>query len=569
MNTRLSRFARVFAVLLLAVSPLAAASREAVRAPRAMVASTSPIASQVGVDVMKRGGNAVDAAVAVAFALSVTWPSAGNLGGGGFMMIYRADGTADVVDYRERAPLAATRDMYLDANGAVTDKSRNGHLAAGVPGTVAGLELVHQRHGRLAWKDLVEPARRLAHEGFEVNYHLARSLSGKENSARLAKFDESRRIFLRDGNPYRQWERFVQPELAATLARIRDKGRDGFYRGDTARLIVAEMKRGGGLLTLRDLEEYTATIREPLRGTYRGYEIITMPPPSSGGPALLEMLNMLEATEVRKDGFQSAESIHLQTEIQRRAFADRAAHLGDTDFVKGIPVSGLVAKSYARERFGSFDPSRATPSTVIGAGTPPLEESKETTHFTIVDAEGNIVTNTYTLNDSYGSAVTVRGAGFLLNNEMDDFTSKPGAPNLYGLVQGEANAIAPRKRPLSSMTPTIVLKNGKPLLAVGSPGGPTIINTVFQIVINVLDYGVPLQEAVDAPRFHHQWLPDEIYWEPRSLNADTRHKLEAMGHRFRAKAEFMGDAHAIMIDPETGVRVGASDARLGGAAIGY
>jgi gamma-glutamyltranspeptidase/glutathione hydrolase len=558
----------LFLALLFAL-PLAAASREPVRARHAMVVSTSEIATQVGVDILRRGGNAIDAAVAVGFALSVTWPSAGNLGGGGFMLIRRVDGATEMIDYRERAPLGATAGMYLDGAGNATDASRVGHRASGVPGTVAGLALAHERHGKLEWRGLVEPARKLASEGFEVNYHLARSLNWKENADRLAQNDESRRIFLREGKPYRQWDRFVQPELAATLARIRDRGTRDFYRGETARLIVEEMKRGGGIITLQDLAEYTPTIRTPLRGTYRGYEIVTAPPPSSGGAALIEMLNMLETRAIRKEAFQSAEAIHLQTEIQRRAFADRSVHLGDTDFVKGVPIAGIVSKEYAAARLESFDPQRATPSSTTGAGTPPADESPETTHFTIVDAEGNVVANTYTLNDSYGNAVAVRGAGFLLNNEMDDFTAKPGSPNLYGLIQGEANAIAPRKRPLSSMTPAIVLRDGKPLMALGSPGGPTIINTIFQIIVDVIDYGMDIQEAVDAPRFHHQWLPDVLYWEPGSVNEDTRKRLEAMGHVFRAKAEFMGDTHAIMIDPASGLRIGASDPRFGGAARGY
>ncbi|MHB0968301.1 MAG: gamma-glutamyltransferase [Thermoanaerobaculia bacterium] len=556
-------------ISLLVALPLAAASREPVRARQAMVASTSPLASQIGVDVMRRGGTAVDAAIAVGFALAVTWPSAGNLGGGGFMLIRRADGRAEVIDYRERAPRTATKDMYLDAQGNATDASRVGHRAAGVPGTVAGLALAHERHGRLPWRDLVEPARKLAADGFEVDFHLARSLSAKDNAGRLERFDESRRIFLRDGNPYRQWERFVQPELAATLSRVRDKGIDDFYRGKTAQLIVEEIKRGGGIVTMQDLAEYEPVIRTPLRGTYRGYEILTMPPPSSGGTALIEMLNMLETQTLRSDAFQSAAAIHLQTEVQRRAFADRTGHLGDTDFVKGVPIGGLVSKRYATSRFADFDATHATASESIAPGEPAAYESPETTHYTIIDAEGTIVSNTYTLNDSYGNAVTVRGAGFLLNDEMDDFTAKPGSPNLYDLVQGDANAIAPRKRPLSSMTPAIVLRDGKPFLAVGSSGGPKIITTVLQILIAVIDYGRDLQEAVDAPRFHHQWKPDAIYWEPRGVNEDTRRKLEQMGHVFREKPEFTGNAQAIMIEPGTGVRIGASDPRFGGIPCGY
>lgn len=491
------------------------------------------------------------------------------------MVIRRADGTTEAIDYRERAPLGATRDMYVDENGAViAGASTTGHLASGVPGTIAGLALAQQRHGKLKWADVVEPALKLAADGFEIDYHLARSLGGKTNSERLSRYAESKRIFLRDGKPYQQWEKLVQPELAATLKRIRDKGPREFYEGETARLIVEEMKRGGGLITLRDLKEYDPTIRQPLRGTYRGHEIITMPPPSSGGAVLLEMLNILERYDLGSVGHNASAYVHVLTETMRRAFADRAKFMGDTDFVAGVPIAGLISKKYADEIAKSIDLTKATSSSTVAAGNPSAYESTETTHFSIVDAEGNVVSNTTTLNDSYGSAVTVRGAGFLLNDEMDDFTSKPGTPNLYGLIQGEANAIAPRKRPLSSMTPTIVLKGGKPYLVVGSPGGPTIINTVLQIVLNVIDHDMTIQGAVDAPRFHHQWLPDEINWEREGLNADTRAILEKIGHKFREKEGFtdsttIGDAHAILIDPESGMKLGASDPRLGGAPAGY
>jgi gamma-glutamyltranspeptidase/glutathione hydrolase len=545
------------------------ASRAPVRARHGMVASTSEIASQVGADIMKKGGNAVDAAVAVALALAVTWPSAGNLGGGGFMLIRDADGTAEALDYRERAPAAATRDMYLDAKGdLIKGASTEGYRAVGVPGTVAGLALAHKRHGHLPWAQLVEPAERLARDGFTANYYFARTLRGKTSRERLSKFPESRRLFLGDGKPVAEGERFVQPELARTLDRIRLHGADGFYRGETARLLVEEMKAHGGLITTKDLESYEPTVRKPLYGMYRGYEIVTMPPPSSGGIALLEMLNMLERRDLQGAGHNSAAAIHLLTEVMRRAFADRAAYLGDADFVK-VPVSGLTDRDYAVSRLSDFDPGHASSSRLVGAGKPPGYESAETTHFTIVDGDGNVVTNTYTLNDTFGSGVTVKDAGFLLNDEMDDFTSKPGQPNDYQLIQGEANAIAPHKRPLSSMTPTIVLKEGKLVFAVGSPGGPTIINTVLQVVVNVIDYGMDIQQAIDEPRVHHQWLPDEIYWEDFGLSRDTREALETMGHPFREKGGNLGDAQGIMIEPETGMRLGASDPRLGGVPVGW
>jgi gamma-glutamyltranspeptidase/glutathione hydrolase len=516
----------------------------------------------------------VDAAVAVALALAVTWPSAGNLGGGGFMLLRNADGSAEAIDYRERAPLAATRDMYLDADGKVIPKaSTEGHRAVGVPGTVAGLALAHKRHGKLKWEQLVEPARKLAAEGFEINFHLARSLRYPSTTDRMAPFPESRRIFQRDGHFYEMGERLVQPELAATLARIKANPRD-FYEGETAKRIVAEMKAGGGLLTAEDLKTYEPTVRKPLQTTYRGAEIITMPPPSSGGVALVEMLNMLEAYDLASMHWHSAQYLHTLVEVMRRAFADRAQFLGDADFVK-VPLAALTDPKYAAERRRSIDPNRASSSRETGAGDPLPYESPETTHFTIVDAEGNVVSNTYTLNDSYGSGVTAKGTGVLLNDEMDDFTSKAGVPNDYGLIQGQANAIAPKKRPLSSMTPAIVVKDGKFWFAAGSPGGPTIINTVLQVILNVIDFHMDIQQAIDAPRVHHQWLPDHIDWEEYGVSPDTRALLEKMGHTFRPipgasrSPSNMGDAQGVLVDPESGMRMGGSDSRLGGVAVGY
>jgi len=559
--------------LVLTVS-IQAASPEPVRARQAMVASTSEIASRVGADVMKRGGNAVDAAVAVGLALAVTWPSAGNLGGGGFLLLRKADGTTEAIDYRERAPLAATRDMYLDAQGNVVPKlSTDGYKAVGVPGTVAGLALAHKRHGKLKWEDLVEPARKLAAEGFTVSYHLSRSLAAKTTIDKMQPWADSRRIYQRDGKFYDLGETFVQPELAAVLARIKANPRD-FYEGETAKLIAADMKANGGLVTLEDLRTYEPTLRQPLRTTYRGYEILTMPPPSSGGIALIEMLNMLEPLDLKAMGWHSSQQVHTMVEVMRRAFADRAAYLGDTDFVQ-VPVVGLTSPKYARARAKTIT-DRATPSKDVLGGNPAQYESPETTHYTIVDAEGSVVSNTYTLNDSYGAGVTAKGTGILLNNEMDDFTAKVGVENVYGLIQGESNAIAPKKRPLSSMTPTIVLQEGKLYFAVGSPGGPTIINTVLQVIVNVIDYGMNIQQAISAPRFHHQWLPDHIFWEQYDFSADTRAALEAKGHAFRplpgmerTEPGEIGDAHGILIDPRTGMRMGGSDPRRGGASVGW
>jgi gamma-glutamyltranspeptidase/glutathione hydrolase len=565
----IKRISILLIVLFIVGTPITerAASPEPVRARHGMVASTSEIASRVGVAIMQRGGNAIDAAVAVGLALAVTWPSAGNLGGGGFMMIRRANGETEIIDYRERAPLAASRDMYLDKSGNVIEEASTvGYKAVGVPGTVAGLALALKRHGKLRWPQVVEPARRLASEGFIVNHHTARSLEGSKEL--LGKFPESRRIFLRDGNFYGEGERLVQTELAATLSRIKRLGPREFYEGKTASLIAQDMRANGGLITARDLKEYAPTIRKPLKGTYRGFEILTMPPPSSGGTALLEMLNVLEHFNMKELSHNSSDSVHVLVETMRRAFADRAEFLGDADFVK-VPVEGLISKRYAADLAKTIDIEKATPSDSIKAGKPAAYESADTTHFTVIDRDGNVVSNTYTLNNSYGAGVTARGTGILLNNEMDDFTSKPGVPNAYGLLQSENNSIAPRKRPLSAMTPTIVLKDGKVYFAVGSPGGPTIINTVLQVIVNIIDYEMDIQEAINAPRFHHQWMPDRVRWEPFGLNKDTRAALERRGHLFADTPGNMGDAEGIMIEPKTEIRLGASDPRLGGVPVGY
>ena len=532
-----------------------------------IVASSNVIATSVGLDILKRGGNAVDAAVAVALALAVTHPSAGNLGGGGFMLVRMADGRGEAIDYREMAPGKASHDMYLGPDGKLAPRlSTVGYLASGVPGTVSGLSLALTRFGKMRWADVIEPARKLAQEGFPVSYSLASSL---RSSHAAGAFPEGRRIFQRDGNFYQEGEVLKQPELAATLKRLQSGGPREFYEGRTAHLIAADMRAHGGLITLDDLKNYRAVSRQPLKGTYRGYELLSMPPPSSGGVALFEMLNILEQYPMASLGFDSARKDHVLIEAMRRAFADRAEFLGDTDFVR-VPVSGLISKSYAAGLAKSIDPDRATPSSVIGHGEPMRDEPPQTTHFTVVDADGNAVANTYTLNGGFGSGVVVEGAGFFLNNEMDDFAAKPGVPNMFGLIQGEANSVAPRKRPLSAMTPTLVLQNGKLVLALGSPGGPTIINTVLQVILNVFDYHMNIQQAVNAPRLHHQWMPDTIGFEPFGISDDTRMALEKMGHQFAARAGYMGDAEAVMIDQETGMRWGASDPRNpDSAAMGY
>jgi gamma-glutamyltranspeptidase / glutathione hydrolase len=549
-----------------------AASRQPVRAPHGMVASTDRMASQVGVDVLRRGGNAVDAAIAVAFALAVVYPAAGNLGGGGFMMIRLRDGRATAIDYREMAPAAAGRDVYLDEQGNLKrgeGSSTLGYRASGVPGTVAGMGLALKRYGsgKLTWPQLVEPARRLAAEGFRLPYGLARSLRG--NADTLGLYAESKKVYLNGGRFYEEGEVWRQPELAATFARLQRLGPREFYEGRTARLVADDMRAHGGLITLQDMKNYVAKEREPLRSTYRGYEVVSMPPPSSGGAVLIEMLNILEGFDLRHMGAASSERYHVETEAMRRAFADRAEYMGDADFVN-VPVAGLIDKAYAERLRKGIRMERASTSAEVRAGRPAGAESEETTHFTVVDAEGNCVSNTYTLNDSYGSKVVMRGTGVLMNNEMDDFAAKPGTPNAYGLIQGERNAVAPRKRPLSAMTPTFVMrKDGTLWFAVGSPGGPTIINTVMQVITNVVDFDMNLQQAVDAPRIHHQWLPDEIVYEPFGLSADTFRALEQRGHKIVEKPRYMGDAQGIMIEEKTGVRLGASDPRNYGEPVGY
>ncbi len=520
------RLPLVLSVLLIASACRAQRSPtpDPVRAERGMVVSAEVHASEAGVEVMRGGGNAVDAAVATGFALAVTFPVAGNVGGGGFMVIRFPDGTATTIDYRETAPTGATRDMYVDdSTGQIRpDLSRRGHLASGVPGAVAGLLKAHAQYGRAPLADVMAPAIRLA-EGYPLSRAEAELMNAY--AGRFSAYPGTVRHFTQEAG-YESGETFRQPELAAVLRRIRDEGRDGFYRGETADLIVAEMERGGGLIDHADLAGYQAVEREPLVGDYRGHRVISMPPPSSGGVALIQMLDAVEPFDVAALGFNSSATVHLMGEAMRRAFADRAEYLGDPDF-SDIPTAELVDEAYTRERMASFDPVKADSSTGVGAG---LNESMQTTHYSVVDAEGTAVSVTTTLNGGFGSLVVVEGAGFFLNNEMDDFTSAPGAPNMFGLVQGEANAIAPGKRMLSSMTPTIVEDpDGRLMLVVGSPGGPRIITAVYQAILNVIDHGMDVQEAVAAPRVHHQWLPDELDYENQGLALDVVVALQERG----------------------------------------
>jgi gamma-glutamyltranspeptidase/glutathione hydrolase len=557
------------------------AQRAPVEAQHGLVASANALASQVGVDILERGGNAADAAVATALTLAVTYPRAGNIGGGGFAVIRLADGRATSVDFRETAPASASRDLFLDAQGnIIPGKSTIGLAAAGVPGTVAGLALIHQKYGsgHLSWAQLLEPARRLAAQGFPVTAALDRDM--RASAELLGGFPESRHIFLRDGHFYEPGERFRQPELAATLSRLQHSGPREFYEGETAHLIATEMLNHGGLVSAADLAGYHAVERAPLRGSYRGYEILTMPPPSSGGVALLEMLGMLEPRDVASLGFNSAAKIHLFAEVMRRAFRDRAELLGDPDFVS-VPVNALLDPGHLAREMADFDPARATPNDALPPVGPLVaHESSQTTQLSVIDTAGNAVSITYTLNGLWGDGVTVPGAGFLLNNEMDDFTAKVGAHNMYGLVQGESNGIAPGKRPLSSMTPTIVVKDGKPFLVTGSPGGPTIINTVLLVITNVIDHGLTVTQAVDAPRFHHQWQPDVIGYEPFFTSPDSIALLRNEGYTFTLRtlypnappdtAHTWGDAETILVDPRTGLRRGANDLRSpDSAAVGW
>jgi gamma-glutamyltranspeptidase/glutathione hydrolase len=578
MQPPLRLIAAALAVTLSLGTPLTSlAQRAAIEAEHGMVSSVHGLASEAGVEIMRKGGNAVDAAVATGFALAVVFPYAGNLGGGGFMMIHLTDGRDIAIDYREMAPAAASRDMYLDANGKLIKGlggSLQGWRASGVPGTVAGFALAFQKYGsgKVSWADVIEPARRLAADGQILTQGNVKAF--REYGARMEPFAESKRIFLAGGAYHKTGDLWRQPELAATLARIQRDGAREFYEGETARLIADAMQKNGGTITLADLKAYQAVERTPLRGTYRGYEIVTMPPPSSGGIALLQMLGMIEPFDVKGLGFHSAAKIHLFTEVMRRAFRDRAEYLGDPDFVK-VPVAGLLDRPYIARLMQNFDPARATPSEGLAPGSPagwvaPVETG-ETTHYSIIDAAGNAVSNTYTINGAFGSCVTIPGAGFLMNNEMDDFTTKLGEKNLFGLIQGPANSIAPRKRPLSSMTPTFVLKDGKLVFATGSPGGSTIITVVFNVITNVLDHGMTIRQAVDAPRFHHQWMPDSLAYERNSVSPDTVALLKAMGHKLDERDNLIvSDAETVAIDPKTGLRQGASDIRKPDSqTIGY
>jgi gamma-glutamyltranspeptidase/glutathione hydrolase len=576
-----SRHKSLILLLLAAVvicgAPFAAASTEPVHAQHGIVVSSHELASRAGVEMMQAGGNAVDAAVATGFALAVVHPGAGNLGGGGFMLIRMADGKTHFLDYREKAPAAATRDMYLDAQGNVIEGATEiGYKSIGVPGSVAGMVYAERKYGKLTLKQVMAPSIRLARDGYALTWEEAQDFHDKH----LAEFPESRRIFQRDGNYYQPGEIFRQRDLGRTLERIAAKP-DDFYHGALARELAAAMQKGGGLITADDLAHYEVKEREPVRGTYRGYEIISAPPPSSGGTVLIESLNILEGYDLAKLGNRSALSIHYTTEAFRRAFFDRAEFMGDPDFSK-IPVAQLIDKKYGAAWRDSIDAIHASASKELKrpaifseleqyAATHPQpmtnHEPPHTTHYSVVDAEGNAVAVTTTINDWFGSRVTAEGLGFLMNDEMDDFSAKPGVPNSDGLIQGPANAIGPGKRPLSSMAPTIVVRDGKTVLVLGSPGSSRIITTVANVLIGVADYGMNIQEAVNAPRFHNQWLPDQLYVE-RWFSPDTMQALQKMGYKVDASG-YWSEAECIAIDSKTGERLGANDGRGGGKAVGY
>lgn len=568
-------------VLALIVAPLCSAGggMQPERADNGMVASVHELASQAGVDMMKAGGNAIDAAVATGFALAVVHPAAGNLGGGGFMLVRMSSGDTHFLDFREKAPGKATSTMYQDKQGNVVSMlSRVGYQAVGVPGSVKGMVYAQKKFGKLTLGQVVAPAIELARRGFELDWAEARALT---NDRHMGNFPDSKRIFQNDGKGWRQGDVLKQPELARTLERI-VADPDEFYTGKMAREIADFMQQGGGLITVKDLKNYEVVERTPVRGTYRGLEIISSPPPSSGGIALVETLNILEGFDIAKAGFGSAEAIHLVVESYRRAFYDRAQFLGDPEFSK-LPVLELTDKKYGVDWRMSVDPQRASASARLErprvsqaladyAKKKPVKaaaaEATETTHYSVVDKDGNAVAVTTTLNGSYGAKVTIGSLGFLLNNEMDDFSSKAGVPNMFGLIQSDANLVGPNKRPLSAMTPTIVLKDGKLWLVLGSPGGPTIITTVANILVGVADFGLDIQQAVNAPRFHHQWLPDRIVMERKRFSPDTIKLLEARGHT--VGFGLGGDGECIQIDLASGQRLGASDGRNErGQAVGY
>ncbi|NKI32495.1 gamma-glutamyltransferase [Croceivirga thetidis] len=552
MMNRTLRFFLINSILLLSIQGTAQTY-----AKNGMVVSSDRTSSEIGVEILKKGGNAIDAAIATAFSLAVTHPAAGNIGGGGFIVFMNRDGKVTTLDFREKAPLAATPDMYLDDDGKVIEDSNHKTAKAiGVPGTVAGLYMAHQKYGKLSWKELVQPAIDQAEKGFPFNWSLYRAANRFHEQEDGTEFMKN--YFLtKKGTIPEPGDLWKQPQLAETLKLIRDKGRDGFYKGSTATKIASWMKENGGLITKKDLKKYEAIERKPIQGNYKGYDIYSMPPPSSGGVVLVEMMNLMELADFKKAEFNSAAHLHLLIEAMRRAYADRAEHLGDPDFNPDIPIEKLTSKAFAQKRFAGIDMSRASVSDSTKYGHP--YDGESTTHLSTMDKFGNAVSMTYTLEYSYGSKLGSTELGFIFNNEMGDFNPQPGITNSRGQIGSQPNLIAPEKRMLSSMTPTIVGKNGKPYLVIGSPGGRTIINTVFQTTLNVLEFEMRIDKAIEALKIHHQWLPDQVVYEKDLLSPDTRKILESMGHTFRERYN-MGALMGITYDSDKKLMTGASDA---------
>jgi gamma-glutamyltranspeptidase / glutathione hydrolase len=557
---------RLLAILLIAQTFCTAAGRP-VRAKHGMVVSADALASAVGIEVLKKGGNAVDAAVAVGFALATTFPGAGNIGGGGFMVICMADGRSTTIDYREKAPAGARPDMYLDEKGNfVPERSQGGYLSSGVPGSVAGLLYALEHYGTIDRRKAIQPSVDLASKGFRLRREFVDELKG--DMRELLKYPSTAKVFTKNGKPFEEGDLFVQKDLARTFQRIQKFGKEEFYKGRTADLIVAEMKRGGGLISREDLLSYQALERPPIRGSYRGYEIVSMGPPSSGGMVLVEMLNLLEQYNIGASGFGASKTISLMTEAMKIAYADRAEFMGDSDFFP-VPVERIISKSYAEERRALLDTLKATPSRQISHGAIEIKEGTHTTHYSVVDQWGNAVSVTTTINSWYGNKIVVDGAGFFLNNEMDDFAAKPNAPNQFGLIGGVANSVQPNKRMLSAMTPTIVLKDNKLYLVLGSPGGSTIITAVVQVIVNVIDHKMNVAEANEAPRFHHQWLPDTLQCERFGFPRDVVENLAKRGYVVRQRSGSLGRVEAILLDHKNGFLYGSTDPRGYGAAAGY
>jgi len=564
---------RFFIILILLTNQFFCTAQEnkGVVGKNGMVVSVDEYASQVGIDILKKGGNAVDAAVAVGFALAVTFPAAGNIGGGGFMII-RFPGTEEAValDFREMAPGKATPDMYLDEErNYVEERSLFGHLAVGVPGTVKGFETAMEKYGNLKWEDVISPAVELAEKGFKLNKRRADSFNRLNKEFKWGT-KEFLRIFSKpDGSEFKEGDIFIQKDLARSLSLIAEDGSQAFYEGQIAELIAQDMKKHGGLITKEDLGKYEAFVRKPVTGTYRGYQIISMPPPSSGGTALIEMLNILEGFDLGQKERYAPETLHLIAETMKFAFFDRAKYMGDSDFSE-IPVKLLTSKSHAEDIRGKIDLKKATPSAIMGEEILTIEKAKETTHYSVIDKEGLAVATTYTINGWYGSGVVAEGTGILLNNEMADFNMKPGYTDDKGLIGTKPNLIEPHKRMLSSMTPTLVIKDGKVYMITGSPGGRTIINTVLNVIVNVIDFNMPIQDAIDAPRMDHEWMPDLLRLEKKGITEELIESLKAMGHMMKESSRWrQGDAHSILIDPITGLYYGAADKRSQGFAIGY